>query len=1428
MAGDPQRWDNLMDEAHERLRAIDAEFAAMRERSKTGNLDSDVDKTPLLARERDEINQEIQRMLSSEHAPVGYLEHYNQKYMTPPQPDAAKAEPEGPGLLKKFFTGVGDTFDYAVKNPISALKHIDQGKNELISAPFRAIESLVTNKRFVRGGMDRQKQEVAEYDKSRGIDSRSTGPVVAETLGQMAVPLPMPRAMAPTGNIVGDFIKGAGYSGGLHAIERKANDETVFDEGLLTSMAAGGTLSTLLGRFAKPRTSDAGSTGSSGSERGGVPPSTSPNGAGWDAPPNAAGHRETAGKPLPRLIGGPREAMDPSRGVEYNPAMEMHDPRAGPPAPIKPKPSPFASMMDTIKAKTSSGEPLTPREKGFALWWKQNRGTPPSNAAGVREDVNVQTRPVQAAAAPVSTSPPATPVQQLLRQEPPKMAAPVAAPVQSGAPAAPSVVEKPTQTPPQSTVQPLTPQQIKSIPPNKIIDVAKQIDSEAEKAGQEALLRDVISGKKSAKDIKVKPKKGEAPIAAVEGEVGATPMVPAKAPHSAQAGKPQGVDSPPPSPAAQNASERKLALAKPPIKNVRLEDHIKDMGYKLEEKEPFPGEKSYNIKDPVTGDTIARGDREQLVNALNAKNEGKGFRLYSGVDPTPFYEKIKEKLRGVPEGVEVKNSPHREKILNMVTREAGLSTPQFAMRGNKAGDAVTKGAIDFEDLKLKRVNDLFHKLQADGTYKDTQALEYFTGSAADRQKANDALVVLDKMGADFSHEELVRNGLTDTQARMVRGVRDALDTAAGWLKEIGADVDRLKGYIPRVWNGELELFVDGKKYVPTKADRTLGSSFSTLHEAAPTMWKLKKENPSAKIEARFFTDPDYLGHRGIRDAKEVGNIKAKLDKMGSLTKEEMDALFHPSKSYKDFARHLLERGDAEGYETEGLERVLYSYFHQAAKAVEGRKFRDAVEKVMKDEGTNLSEAQFKWLDGYVDRVLGKPTWDQIKLNALIRQTSIGKYIDPVQAGGAIKTARNWITYKSLGFGNVSWALVNLDSLSRHVWPMLQRDAKGLGGTFGSEKYLSLGVKEFFNNKALRQKLAHNNVIDIQQMSEIHPTVKAHIGKWTAEDAIMVLGKQTEEFVRGVAAIARYRMALDHGLPDDQAMRVASHFVSETVGRYSKAGKPQAFTGNVGGSIGMFKTYPIVMLQNMLSAFQSKDTGVIVRYMLASLGAGGIIGAIPGSEEVDKLATSYTGVSPIQWGYKHLGEGTMTGIASLGPEPFDVDLSRKAGLPDVFPNQTKDWLGPVWNTYGQTLADVLNGEHGEAIKDLVPTSLKNALAVSTKPGVVVGRYDKPLVELRPGAAARWMRGAGFQSPAEVKALRDYEYLNTLKDSNESELRQLTRRIYKGSATADDKHRFQELGGTNRRLKAEHRRETLTLRQRQEHALPRLLRGQSAEP
>jgi hypothetical protein len=1433
----------------------------------------------------DEINANRLRMFENN---LGLHDAFVQKYRTPQGPPQ-----EGPGWLDQTWKGVKEAVKYPIQHPMAALQDAAVGAHGFVSAPLRALESVLVpggrlpDKYSVKKAQEDVEGGIGKGHQAEGIDPHGTGPAVARSVGAMAVPLPFVPKATPkmwSGETLKNALKGGALGGGTYAVERIADDQPVDDAGLLTSGAIGAGLSALLGRYA-----GRGQGAKAAPAPDGPTPTPDPT-----TPPNAGGTRDNidashmrvyTDPPVPDATG--QMLPSPAKLLEHKSAMTPPPPPKGLPPPEPRTPSPVAEMMNRIREKTDLGEPLTSQEQRFVLWaQKRMKNIPPPNAAGTREVIDVTPTPQKPAPPPTAKAappavaeaapPPARPtaLETLLKKEKPAGVAPVAeaargieaekaARLAAGKTADNKLVEatkvlpdaerqarikakllannalanKPVEVPPAD----------KPIPPKDLIAVTNKVGEELEKASNEALLAKVLKEEVDVKNVPMTPKakktrgtppppKSEAPAPAVKGEVGELgvqqPVAPAARSRKVAQSKPtaeqiyqealaKGKTPAQAKDLAEFKADQKLNL---PQKEMKLEEYLSKEGYRVEQKEPFPGQTAYHVIDPKTGNRVASGDRDAILNAMNAKNEGKGIKLTSGVDPSDVVDMIKKKLGIMPEGVEVTKSPHREGVVNMALRDTGLETPQFAMRKTKTGRAAVDAVLDAEDLAKTRVNSLFHEPQADGTFKDTKAFEYFAAQPGQRVQVNKILVLEDKLGEEFTPAQLIKNGLSEKEVSMHQGVREMLNKVKGWLKEISEDFESLiKGYIPRTWAGNLELFVNGEKHLKPNGS----SSFATLREAAEEMWKIKKTNPTAAIEARFFTDPDYLLPRGLADARAVAKAKKNIEDIGKLSAKEIEEAFSISKGYKDFARHLMERRDAKGYDTEDLERILFSYVNQAAKTIENRRMRDAVAKIIKESSGDLSASQVKYLEGYMDRVAGKPSWDQAWVDTMLRSTPISKWIDPVSIGAGIKTARDWITFKSLGFGNVSWALVNLDSLTRHVWPMLQQASGGKMGKFAAEKYGLAAIHEFYTNKLLRQKLAHNQVIDIQMMSEYAPALGAHFGKaqLTPQKIIMYLGTTTEEFVRGVAAIARYRMALAQGASDSDAMRIASRFVAETVGRYSKAGKPPAFTGLVGGTVGMFKTYPVVMLQNMFKAFESKDPGVIVRYMLASLGAGGAIGALPGSEEIDTLATKYLGFSPIQWGYEHLGEGIMTGLTSTLPSPVAMDFSRKAGLPDVFPNDTKDWLGPMWNTYAQAIIDASQGEYKEAMKDLIPTSLRNILAVSQKPGMVVGRYDKPSVELAPGKTARVMRGLGFQSPEEVRAMRDYQYLETRRAANEQRLSQLSRLLYQNKATSEEAEEYRRLGGTNRRIHEEARRETLTTRQRQERNLPRVLRHQA---
>jgi hypothetical protein len=502
-----------------------------------------------------------------------------------------------------------------------------------------------------------------------------------------------------------------------------------------------------------------------------------------------------------------------------------------------------------------------------------------------------------------------------------------------------------------------------------------------------------------------------------------------------------------------------------------------------------------------------------------------------------------------------------------------------------------------------------------------------------------------------------------------------------------------------------------------------------------------------------------------------------------------------------------------------------------------RMLREVVKKIISDHARELTSDQIHYLQNYVERVAGRPTWDQIWLHDILANTRIGDWLNPVHGSKALADIRQLINHLTLGLGNISWALVNVDSLIRHAWPALQREANASGmlDPVAAEKYLARGIKEFFTNPQLRQKLAHWGVVDIQHMSEKRPQIGHVLGKgeWTPGRVSMALGTATEEFVRGVSAIARYRMAKDLGAKELEAMRAAARFVDETSGRYSKAGKPAAFTGALGETIGMYKTYMSVFAQNAWKAFAGAkdDPGAFVRYMMATLGVSGLLG-LPGVDDLDELITRRFGWSPVEALQHALPQALLTGLASVAPgwlgrPEFNVDLSKKAGMPDLIPDDLRSVLGPVIGRLAMVVSDLAKGEYKEAALDLVPNSIRGLIQVlrGQDRGVAVGRYDKPVVKLRPGEEVPM--AMGFPPARLIEDQRVVARMSNLAAYRDERLRELSHKMVQGTASPEERREFRKLGGSAAWLKGERLRERLTTRERQFKHLPKILKREARE-
>ena len=1398
-----------------------------------------------------------------EYGPL-YEQWYQARYN--PQPEGKPAD-DGPGFLGKVFKGIKDTGSMAVQHPFRALANVGHGVEELGSLPGRAIESLVMGdkgefpfaspKRWLRERLGGS----AAKDTEAGVEQGSMGPEVMRTVGGVITPIPGPKLHG--GEPVRNFLKGAGLGAGMNVLDRAAEGEPVTPEGLATSSGVSGLLTALLGKFAPKRIPDAKAptvdlSGTNPNGPAPMPPKRPPKMIEnfSDIQPGEVRGGTVYGAPPPKALPAPAGPIpEGSKEITVPDAWKSKIESAWrapdgeifaklPGGEIKSAGKPGRTQLSTPDQPVQERGPiqriLDMRRSERAK--VPGESTPPPNVS-LREIIDrpkdiATTRAAEAVKGDGSVPYPGTAYGMPGVKKPPEIVDAEIVKEPRVIPKAGKSVEAP------AAKQPALPK----AKADKTDDIIAHLKKENVDKIVDKELGAILRGEKDVSTIPVgrEPKKADALATAKASE----PIV-ARAPEAVA--KP--VEAPAPM-VEKPLSVGKIAETKPtteapittkpvvekPVRKgpdlkervlptKRVEEFIKDEGFKVREREPFPGQREYDIIDAKTGNTIARGDRSTLVEGLSERAKSKGFKLHSfpgdvGTFKEAFDDVLRKTGARVPEDVGVVNKKPERSFANATLQP--FETPDFLFRKYKPARDLVSDAGWAERNVERRVKDLIYKECSDG-FEKTKLYTYFEMPASDRAQVDKVLVYGDRRGVEFTPETLRAQGLSEAQAHAYQGVREALDNVRSWAVGTTDDLGKIKGYIPRVWHGNSEIFVNGAKHLQPDGSSTFGSQ----REAYAAAYKLKQADPTAKIEVKFFADPEYFGGRGFQDAQLVSRLKKNLESMGAATAADVDKAYQMGRDVKGFSKHLEMRKGETGYQTEGLDKILFNYFHQAAKHVEMDKLREATKTMLKEHGGEMTAAQVHYLKSYVERVAGKPTWDQIAIHNWIGETPLGRWIDPISGNKFLKNTRQLVTHLTLGMGNLSWAAMNVDTVIRHVWPALQREGSDLG-VVASEKYLGSAIVQFFKDKALRQKLAHYGVIDIQHMSEVLPSVGHKFGKgeWTLGRVSMALGTATEEFVRGVSAIARFNMAKAQGMDEKAAMVAAARFVDATSGRYTKAGKPAAFQGAIGETVGMFKTYMSVFMQNAFLAGSGafKDPGTFARYMVATMGVSGLAG-LPFVDDVDEFFTKNMGWSPMEALQKHLPEAAVTGIASvfpgmMGHPGLNMDLSKKAGMPDVVPADTKSLMGPVIGRFANVINDMMEGEWWQAGEDLLlPNSLKGLVSVyrGRELGVSMGRKDKPVSKLDPEGQV--VKSLGFPPAQEVKDARTYQRLENKKTYLQERLRSLAHKQVSGSASESDQAEFRELGGTRRLLKNERARETQTLHERQMKHLPKILRRQA---
>jgi hypothetical protein len=802
----------------------------------------------------------------------------------------------------------------------------------------------------------------------------------------------------------------------------------------------------------------------------------------------------------------------------------------------------------------------------------------------------------------------------------------------------------------------------------------------------------------------------------------------------------------------------KIAKPKPALpkqEGFELERLLRSEGYKLN-TDPKTGE-TVVLREPSLQEEYRFNPKDSVDRARAIKffeeergpfgEPGKPIKLYSGIDITRVPEDLKaiganiskvaskagERLRDVKSALLAPASG--EEKLSPLTRSLKVG-PALARAGEIHSEVIW-GAKAMEDAQKRFVNNLRYKdIPAEHRFEPTGWEQYDRLPANEMERVNAAWRKLEKGEAEVSG---ALAPLSPLEKEAFHGTQDALKTTykavetealsrAAWER-------RKKGATPKDFERFMESLSDSER---KELKSLLGIKLGHRDFYFPHRWHGSFEiwrfdgagNPVSKVltPVEGLAPSEGRSFFGTRASAELYRFNAARD-LG-LKREELQVV---DRTQPGFRRHLEARIGALGYEQKDMAQVARDYIFEAAAWIEKSKYKRAIGPLLADPKLGAEDKLF--LQAWTGRVLGEEAKFDVTANNYLRKLPVLKNImDPYAPyTQMMKGARKFATHLSLGMGNIGAAIVNADSLARHVGPGLAREAIDYGSrlkdnsAFAAERYLTKAVRDWLNNAALVgaskagkyedaitgvlmktlgvskesrylvQKLAHNAVSDIQILGE--PLPAAHTKLNALEHASLMAFSTTEDLARTSAAVASYRMARDAGLNEQQALEKASQFVAEKIGRYSPAGRPMVYSSEAGKTLGMFKTYLHVMIDNayLNTRHPIKEFGAFARYALATTAVAGLAG-IPFAKDLSNTVRYATGEDPLDWAHRNLPLWlTNGGLAELG-----LDLSERTGIADVIPNKGEDWLGPVYNKMAKPgaltiwggLKDVMRVSRGE--------------------------------------------------------------------------------------------------------------------------------------
>lgn len=184
-------------------------------------------------------------------------------------------------------------------------------------------------------------------------------------------------------------------------------------------------------------------------------------------------------------------------------------------------------------------------------------------------------------------------------------------------------------------------------------------------------------------------------------------------------------------------------------------------------------------------------------------------------------------------------------------------------------------------------------------------------------------------------------------------------------------------------------------------------------------------------------------------------------------------------------------------------------------------------------------------------------------------------------------------------------------------------SKAIGDMFSEEGRAILAVGKQKGN--LPEKL-------VDAYMAVHDPVESDLARWVKKsiDAVSVVSDKGEEWSRGMAYLAGYRLARDGlNLTNEHALHAAANlFMENSVGNYRASNRPIVFQGAIGAPLGLFQTYMWNFYSKLFGFVENKNwRALATTYALQA----GVFGAstVPGWQQMqDMYAHAYNGKNDI--------------------------------------------------------------------------------------------------------------------------------------------------------------------------------------------------------